>query len=208
MISRSQIQIAITLAVVAWALLLFVEGVSLKPTYLKPYSIAIGIVTLCFLAYDRWIWKFPPLSRTLGKPVLRGTWKGEIRSEWIDPSTGTRIAPIEVYVAIFQTSSTISLRLMSKESSSSTLTAALQVSKVALPRIASMYQNIPSLSLRRHSGIHHGAILLDVYGLPVQRLFGWYWTDRDTKGEISLEVRSRKIYSSFNEAQRSMANPT
>ncbi|SNQ50288.1 putative membrane protein [Frankia canadensis] len=207
MISRSQIQIAITLAVVTWALLLLVNGVSLNSAYLKPYSIAIGVVTLSFLAYDRWLWKLPPLARVLGKPVLGGTWKGKIRSEWIDPDTGSRAAPIEIYVAIIQTSSTISLRLMSKESSSNTLTSVLEKKGVLLPRLAYMYQNIPTLSLRERSSIHHGAIILDVHGRPAQKLVGWYWTDRSTRGEISLDVRSKKVYSSFDEARTAMRRP-
>ena len=46
MASRSQIQVAITVAVVVWAGMLAAQGVTLKTSYLRPYSVAVGAAVL------------------------------------------------------------------------------------------------------------------------------------------------------------------
>ena len=69
-----------------------------------------------------------------------------------------------------------------------------------VPRFSSTYENVPGVLVQDWSRIHHGALLLDVHGSPANRLKGWYWTDRDTKGEVSLEKRLPKAYTTFDEA--------
>ena len=54
----------------------------------------------------------------LKRPVIEGSWKVEIRSNWKDPATGNAIAPVEGYMVVRQTFSTLSLRLLTAESSS------------------------------------------------------------------------------------------
>jgi hypothetical protein len=89
---------------------------------------------------------------------------------------------------------------MTKESSSRSLVASLEVSRDEVPTLSSMYQNMPDLLKQGRSRIHHGALMLEVQGNPANRLKGYYWTDRDTKGEVSLDARSKKVYTSFDEA--------
>src|SRR5437660_1094495 len=119
--TRAQFQIAIGIAVVVWATILLVEGVALKPSYLKPYSLAVGAVVLCFLSFDRWLWRFRPVARLTHRPVLRGTWKGRLVSTWVDPTTGRVVDPIDVFLVVRQTYSTISMRLVTPESTSVSL---------------------------------------------------------------------------------------
>jgi hypothetical protein len=45
------------------------------------------------------------------------------------------------------------------------------------------------LSVRNRSAMHYGALQLSVAGSPPERIEGQYWTDRDTKGELSLADR-------------------
>ena len=59
---------------------------------------------------------------------------------------------------------------------------------------------VEGVLIQERSRIHHGALLLDVHGSPANRLIGWCWTDRDTKGEVTLEKRVSKAYTSFDEA--------
>ena len=200
MTSRFQAQVIIGIAVLVWALMLLTEGVTLKASYLQPYSLAVGVVILLLFAFDHWLWRIPLLARVLHCPLLRGTWRGQLRSTWKDSTTSQGIEPIDVFLVVRQTYSTISQRLMTKESSSRSLVASLEVSRDEVPTLSSMYQNVPDLLKQGRSRIHHGALMLEVQGNPANRLKGYYWTDRDTKGEVSLDARSKKVYTSFDEA--------
>jgi hypothetical protein len=198
--SRSQIQITIGIAVVVWAALLLVQGVTLKANYLRPYSLAVSAAVLALLIFDRWLWRLAPIQRLVKRPLLHGTWRGELLSSWTDPKTGKGVDPIVTYVAFKQTYSGISMRLMTKESSSRSLVAALDNSNDQLPLLTSTYVNTPQLLIQGRSRIHHGAVMLDVHGNPPDRLTGTYWTDRDTKGQLNLSARTRALYTSFEEA--------
>jgi hypothetical protein len=198
--SRSQIQVAIGIVIVAWMVLLLIEGVALVPSYIKPLSLAISIAYFVLLAFDRWFWRVPFVARILHCPVLRGTWKGQIKSSWIDPGTGERIEPIDVFLAIRQTYSSIFIRLLTKESSSWSLVASLDAPRDDVARASSTYQNIPGLLIQDRSRIHHGALMLEVQGNPASRLTGSYWTDRDTKGEVLMSAHVSKVCTDFTDA--------
>lgn len=144
----------------------------------------------------------PLVARLIHRPVLRGTWKGELESTWIDPSNGSRLEPVDVFLAVRQTYSSVSLRMMTTESSSRSLVASMDAPRDDVPRVSSTYQNVPRLLIQNRSRIHHGALMLDVEGVPPNRLTGFYWTDRDTKGEVVLRARLPKVYTSFDEASR------
>lgn len=203
MASRLQTQVILAITVVVWGALLFVQGVTLKASYLRPYSLVVGILIFLEIAFDRWLWRIPVVARVLRCPVLRGTWKGQLRSTWKDPRTRQSIEPIDVFLVVHQTYSTVSVRLVTAESSSRSLVASLQTPRDDVPTLSSTYQNVPDLLRQDHSRIHHGALMLDVQGQPANRLEGCYWTDRDTKGELVLGSRSREIYTSFEEASTS-----
>jgi hypothetical protein len=44
-------------------------------------------------------------------------------------------------------------------------------------------------------------MLLYVRGIPVHQLDGEYWTDRGTKGELMLTLRTRDLMHDFAQAQ-------
>ena len=53
------------------------------------------------------------------RPVIDGTWKVQLRSNWKDPiAAGATVAPIEGYMVVRQTFSTLSMRLLTAESHS------------------------------------------------------------------------------------------
>ena len=207
MATRTYVQVVITLAVAVWAAMLLVEGVTVKASYLQPYSLTVGVVVVVLFAFDRWLWRVPLVARALHCPVLQGTWHGQLRSSWVDPTTGLSVGPVDVFLAITQTYSRISLRLMTPESASRSLVVSLDAPRDDIARVTSTYQNVPTLLIQDRSRIHHGALLLDVEGSPVSRLVGSYWTDRDTKGEVCFETRSKKVCTSFREASAQIAAP-
>ena len=202
---RGRVQAAITGAALVWAALLFLQGADLRFSYLRPYSLVVAIVLAGFFVFDRWCWRIPPLPRLLRRPVLAGTWMGELCSNWVNPKSGETLPPITTFLLVHQTYETISLRMFTAESSSTSQTAAINRSPDGLVQIISTYQNVPKLHLQQRSRVHYGSMRLDVHGYPPSRLEGAYWTDRDTKGEVVFTAHVSKAYSDFATASAAMA---
>jgi SMODS-associating 2TM, beta-strand rich effector domain len=199
MLRRSQIYAAVGIAAVVWAVVLLVQGVALQPSYLKPYSLAVAAVVICFEIFDRWLWRVGPLPTWIGCPALRGSWKGTLRSTWVDPKTGEETEPREVYLVVRQTYSSVATRLLTAESASTSLVCSLDTAS-GVTTIQWTYRNTPRLLIQDRSRIHHGAALLDVHGSPPRRLSGFYWTDRDTKGELLFDGHTHELHSDFEAA--------
>lgn len=197
MVSRTQIQVAITLAVVIWGAMLLVDGVALKGSYLRPYSAAVGGASVLMIVYDRWLWRRKLLRRLSHRPDIRGTWKGVLQSSWKDPSTSQQVGPTAVFLAVKETYSTIAVSLLTAESSSVAVASSLEVAKGEASTVWITYVNTPGILIQSRSRPHHGAMKLEIHGSPPQRLRGSYWTARETSGEINFEGRSRKIHTDF-----------
>ena len=93
------------------------------------------------------------------------------------------------------------VRLVTLESGSGSLSANLFADSEGLFTLASTYRNTPRISVREHSPISNGGMLLHVRGKPIHRLEGEYWTDRQTKGEMEFTARSEKLAEDFQQAQ-------
>jgi hypothetical protein len=197
MLNKTQVQIVITIAVAVWAVMLALQGVALKTSYLRPYSVAVGAAVLLMLGYERWFWRWPVLKRLARRPIVHGTWAGILRSSWIDPSSGELVPPIPVYLSISQSYSTLALRLMTAESSSESMAISLIPPRNGSPAVIwSAYVNTPGLSIQHRSRIHRGTVRLEVHGAP-DRLIGTYWTDRRTAGEIELDRHIPRLHTGF-----------
>lgn len=169
-------------------------------TWLRVFSAAVLVVTLLLTAYDLWLWRMPPVQKLPGVPRnVRGTWKGTIASMRVDPATGSQISPIDAFLVVRQTSTTVSVRLFTEESSSSsTLTRVAEPD--GLPVLDYLYLNRPRTRVRDRSPMHHGSVALEISGTPAHRLTGRYWTDRDSKGEMHFEARNPKVVDDFGDA--------
>ena len=144
-----------------------------------------GYLVLILAAFDLWIWRISMLRGWFVKrPCIHGTWKASLQSQWTDPETGTAPPAIAAYIAIRQTYSMLSMRLMTEESTSEILGAEMVRAPDDTYRVAGVYRNEPRLSVRERSPIHYGAVLLQVEGEPASRLTGHYWTDRSSRGEV------------------------
>ncbi len=120
-------------------------------------------------------------------------------------ATGETTPPRDVFLVIGQTYTSVRARLITQESSSVSLVGSLDNSGDGLTTIQWTYRNTPSLLIQDRSRIHHGAAMMEVHGLPPTRLTGSYWTDRDTRGEMSFSIRSSRLHSDF---QQALADPT
>lgn len=120
MLTRLHISSFIALTIGVWLLALWAQGMPvLSAEFVKPFSLVVGAITLVVTLFNKYLW---PLKIFRGwyvkRPDLRGTWKVELKSSWINPETGEGIAPIIGYAVIRQTLTSLSFRLMTKESRS------------------------------------------------------------------------------------------
>jgi SMODS-associating 2TM, beta-strand rich effector domain len=200
--TSNQIKVLIGLVVAIWAVALLVQGHPVPLDYLKAFSYAVTGVSFALVLWNRWLWSwrvFRPWLTT--RPDLRGTWKGHLVSSWVDPNTKQGRGEIEVYLVIRQTFSTADARLLTAESFSISLSADIVADGESIQTLAVVYRNTPRALLRGRSPIGHGGMLLYVRGTPIHQLDGEYWTDRGTKGELTLALRSGGLCHDFAEAQ-------
>lgn len=190
----------ISVAGVIWAVLVIVGAASGNGEQLKTIADLVPFLLIAVGVFEKWGWRWWFLPRVIGVPVIHGTWKGELESLWQDPRTGQSPAKKTVYLAVDQTMTTVSVRLMSDESSSEQIAGAVK-RKGGRWLLSSIYVNTPTVDRRRDSRPHHGGLLVDVFGNPPKSLGGEYWTERDSNGKIEFNRQSTTIAQSFREAE-------
>jgi hypothetical protein len=194
----------IHLSTLAWgimiilAVMLVLDGSQVTTGLFKPCGTIVTLLGLLLLAFDKWAWSFRFLHPWfVDRPYLKGTWKGMLESNYVDPVTQQRAPPIEAFLVVRQSYSAIHLRLITKESASESMANNIPKGEDGLYSIASVYRNTPLLGHRDRSAIHHGALLIRVEGDPVTSLTGEYWTDRLTRGELRFLEKSGALYFDF-----------
>ncbi|MEJ0011260.1 MAG: hypothetical protein WDM94_01275 [Bauldia sp.] len=201
MLTRLHITLLLILAVAVWAATLVVLGIPLSWDYLKPFTIAVAVLTTICIVFDKWLWSLSVFKGWLvQRPNLNGTWKATLASDWKDPQTGQSIPPIECVMVITQTFSKMTTRLFTPESNSFLYANRLVCQDDGVFQLYGIYLNTPKVELRgQRSEIHYGALILEVRGDPPTSLAGHYWTDRGTKGSLELSNRQWRRVASFNE---------
>lgn len=201
MISRTQAQIISAVVVVVFAISIWASGGQLHSSWLRFYSVAVTAIGVLVALWDRLLWRLPFLQSIHGTPRnLRGTWQGTLRSQWINPNTGKSPEAKTVYLAIHQTASSVSVRLLTDESESRSSFGRV-IGDGIETSLNYVYLNTPDNSIQDRSRIHHGSTALKVTGQPATRLRGHYWTDRDSRGELDFAVRARGLADDFASAQ-------
>jgi hypothetical protein len=209
MLSKNQLSVIIVLAAAVWAGSLWFLGLPINWQYSKPFATTVSVLSALFLVFDRWAWKWPVFKEWLvNQPNLHGTWKALLKSDWVDPATGTTVAPIECIMTIRQTYSRFSARLFTKESSSYLVAHKIERHNDGVFQLYGTYQNTPDIMLRgERSEIHYGALVLEVRGDPPKSLVGHYWTDRGSRGSLELSDRTPKIIEGYQEGARHFKFP-
>jgi hypothetical protein len=205
--NERQLTVLVWWVALAWAGTLLASGTVPTLGFFKPISTVAGLVVLSLAAFDRWVWHWAVLRQWLVKrPDLRGTWLAELRSNWQNPETGGAVAPIDAYLVISQTYSTLGMRLLTAQSESRLRGAEILCNDDDTFDVVAVYHNEPKLEFRPQSPIHQGALKLSVRGIPPSILDGHYWTDRATQGSITASRRKPIKFSSFEEAQSAFAH--
>lgn len=174
----------------------------------NPVPTAVFIEVCLWFAFRKWLWPLRWWRDWLVPfPDLRGTWKGTLKSNWIDPRTNTTPPEREIYLVIRQSFTTITCLMYSNESQSVSYSAEFLTDEEgeSPPKLAYSYSNTPRASVRDRSQIHFGTVLLNISEQPKKMLIGNYWTDRNTTGEMTLAFHSKASPDFLRSAKRNDA---
>lgn len=204
--TRLHITVFLGLAVAAWGVALWASGIPVVWKHLAPFGSVVGVLAAIAIAFDRTLWHLRCFHGWFVKrPDLRGTWRVQLQSDWIDPTTGSRVGPIVAFMGITQTLSTLQMHLMTAESESWLIANRIGRSRNGVGyQVAAVYTNKPGVHLRGvRSEMHHGALVLDTHGPPHRptALAGEYWTDRKTSGRMELLDRMPEVFTRFADAE-------
>jgi len=158
--------------------------------YLKPITTVVTLDTIVVFIFTKWIWKFKLLySWLVPFPNLNGTWKGIIKTNWIDERTGKKPAPIPVILTIKQSFTNISCVMRTAEMNSYSFIIGFVIEKEnQILRLVYSYDSIPKQTVKDRSPQHFGTMYFDVINSGDKKeLSGDYWTGRETTGRVELE---------------------
>lgn len=153
-------------------------------------------VILLLLGFDQWLWRWPVIRRFLSRPVIRGTWKCELRTSYADRAHEL----IEAYLVVDQTYSRICVRMLFDRSQSVSMSGDL-VYENGRCILYYVFRSDKSALEPDSNPPARGAADLKVSREPVLALEGDYWMERGTKGTLVTIGHSTTLYDTFGAAQ-------
>ena len=208
MISRIHVATIVALALVVPLTWLWMLGSQLDfENVAAVFGLVVAIVYGAVVAFVRFAWHWRLFRDWFVKrPDLRGTWKAQIHTDWVDPLTRAVKPPVEAYVVIRQTLVNLSMRLFTEDARSILVAHSIELEPDGLFSLSAVYRNTPKIEYQGPQGaIHHGALLIEIHSVRPTDLEGHYWTDRNTRGSIHMHFASSAQYSSFEEAHRALS---
>lgn len=201
MLSKPQVWTIVGIACLIWLALIGAGVVTDNLDAFARISSLVPILLGGAALFERWGWRWNPLHPHIVRtPVLRGTWRGLLRSEWVDPETEQGIPPKTVYLSVDQTLQTVRTRLLTDESASEQVAGTISERWPGQLVLTSIYVNTAQIHLRPKSPTHGGGLLLTLYAEPRLRLEGEYWTERLTKGSLDFRDHSSTVAESYEHA--------
>jgi hypothetical protein len=194
MLTAPQLNLIVAVVFVAWVLSLVATGTRVELSFFKPFSVITAALGAALAFFNRTAWHWRVWRRWLvRRPYLHGTWQASLQ-----PQGG---APVLGFMVVRQTFTSLTLRLLTAESASASVSATFLTDPDGTLVLAVVYRADPRLAVRDRSQIHSGAFLLAVAEDTPSRLAGHYWTDRLTRGELVLSDRRSQLFVSYAEAQ-------
>jgi hypothetical protein len=199
------VRLTATGAGAAYAVALYVSGVHIQAGAKQALSYLPTILTFLVALWDIWLWRLPVLQRLAKRPWIAGIWSATLTptAASVIPEGGNR-GPIEAYVIIQQTFWSIGVRQYTSESrSDSRATMWSETTGGSDRTLTYTYANRPRLELENRSRPHLGTAAVDVVGLRPSTITGDYFTDRYTKGDMTLHLVDRTTgYADFASARK------
>ena len=189
---------------VIWIFLLLAGGITSLldlANVAKKFPQAVVIYAILILLFTKWAWRWKIFRNWLVQiPDIQGTWRGSIITTWADPSTGKKLDSIPAILAIRQSFNKIDCFLFTKESSSYSTDAEININQGGNLYLNYNYTNRPGASVREESEIHDGVAILQIIKAPNRSLEGEYWTSRKSTGEMKFQFETESIAEKFFES--------
>jgi hypothetical protein len=195
---KSSLYLLVGLSAIAWFSLAHVNGLDLSNIkdffLLVPKVVSIDVLIIAI--FVKWGWKLKLFRGWLVPfPNLNGTWLGFIHSDWKNPNSGEKPAPIPVMLNVNQSFFHVSCLMRTGEMESSSYSEGFLIdSDRQIKNIGFSYSSKPRLSFSDRSTPHDGTAVFKIIEKPKLKLVGRYWTERLTKGEIVLEYHSEELF--------------
>jgi SMODS-associating 2TM, beta-strand rich effector domain len=159
------------------------------------------MASLSLVAWDLFLWRLPGLQRLTRRPRLDGLWRVELEPtrESHIPVDGNR-GPIPAFLVVRQTFWSLHVRQYTVESISDSIAHVWTGDGGSgCERVAFIYDNTPAAKHEHRSHRHLGTCQLDPTSHTPTSMSGVYFTDRYTKGDMTLNLVDRsKEHPSFN----------
>jgi len=203
---RNSLYLLIGVSAVAWVLLAHFNELDLSKVKdffgLVPKVVSIDLLVIA--AFVKWGWKLKIFRGWLVPfPDLNGTWTGFIYSDWKNPQTGEKPPPIPVMLTVNQSFFHVSCVMRTSEMESSSYSEGFLIdTDRQVKKVAYSYTSKPRLSLSDRSIPHDGSAVFQIIEKPKLKLTGRYWTERLTKGEITLEYHTEEMLEELPESLR------
>jgi hypothetical protein len=186
----------IALAAGVWALIFVATGGSLEATWAKPLGLVAAVVVFLLLVFDLWIWRWPVVRRITRRPVLRGTWRTELRTSY-----ETRAEElIEAYLVIRQTYSKMFVSMLFDRSQSTSMSGDL-VSEDGRCVLYYVFRSDKQTLEPGENPPARGAAQLTVAMAPSVHLEGDYWMEHGTRGRVASVGHTQVIYDTYQAAR-------
>ncbi|MBV9872122.1 MAG: hypothetical protein JO214_16020 [Frankiaceae bacterium] len=184
--ARTRVIIGITAAV--WFVVALVSGPEgVAEVSLRAFSLAASVVTILLLLYEKWLWRWKAVRYFTKKPLLEGTWRGTLKSDYVPPGKSEPVPPIPTVIRIRQTDTTLFVTQFTSESTSTTEQGRLSKEADGRWRISWLYTNQPRPTIQDRSAVHRGAADLWLSGSHGEVLDGGYFTGRKTRGDLLFD---------------------
>ena len=170
--------------------------------YIKPIPTVVGFDTFVAFIFSKWFWKCKLFYKWLVPfPNLNGTWKGYIKSNWIDPKTGKKPEAIPTILTIEQSLSNISCVMRTGEMRSFSFISGFVIDfENQILKLVYTYDSIPKQTIKYRSPQHMGTMYFDVIKNKGKwELIGDYWTARETTGRVELSFWKKERIEKYPE---------
>jgi hypothetical protein len=203
--AKTYIWVIVISTIAIWAAVLLVFEIELTGSVeaLKKLPLVVTIEAGIWLVFTQWAWKQNIFQSWLvAEPIVQGTWKGTLKSTWVNPETGVAPDPIPIVFSIKQDFYNISCSIYTQESSSHSYFGRIYIDESSdVKRFIYTYTNKPKASVRHRSEYHDGTANLRIIGGSQNKMEGDYWTTRKSTGDIEVEFVQKKLVSSFSEVE-------
>lgn len=186
-------RITIAVAALVSAGIILATGGSVSINTAKALASASSIVILILLAFDKWLWRLPGIRRLHRRPVLHGTWKAELRTNYEE----RKEERIECYLVVDQTYSRICARMLFDRSHSASMSGELVRENGRCVFYYLFRSDKSTLQPAMTNPASRGAADLTIGMQPTLHLEGDYWMEVGTRGQLRTVGYSRKIYDTF-----------